>query len=516
MTNDWYVRFGGAERGPMSSEALKHLALEGSVRPETSIKKGAAGNWVPASHVKGLFPPAANQTAPRIVRSAPHAEPAPRVPAVLPQVAVPQSASRGLGRFAVAVIRRADRVLLTMAGGEENMILYRFLQVVVLSIPVWAVVIAMVISSSKHQAEQSRIEAANEEVRQAVEKAEKWIQAGPLADADQIESGLTAADADSVATEKTSVGPTLSAFRNAKDERQAARILESALKAIAEKQFEKAQKSLREYLEHPYAADRQRAQSLISEVTLATSDEDALRTLLAMDDKAFTAFSNGGVVVDVPSISDPVLADTRVGTLKKNVAEAGRQREERRKKAEAERLAEQKRLDAEKQAIQRSKELAAEATRKEKEAAERQEQMATKAKQDEEDKKRQLAEACPLSIEGLRFDKDDIGTPHIGLTVKNRKSQPIEAFEVVVACYDKFGDPVNGFGFGDNKKTLIYQETIRAGATIRPNGSWALYGHDTARRFRVTVVRVKMADGTEWNPPEGFENVNSGTFEVHQ
>jgi uncharacterized paraquat-inducible protein A len=139
-------------------------------------------------------------------------------------VAATQSGFQALLRLSVKTARQADCLLLKMAGGEDNKILYRFLQVLAVSIPVGAILIAMVISSSNRRAEQARIEVANQEVRQAVEKADKWIQDGSLADADQVEEGLNAAEANAVATQKTSVGPTLVAFRKKKSERQATAI----------------------------------------------------------------------------------------------------------------------------------------------------------------------------------------------------------------------------------------------------------------------------------------------------
>jgi hypothetical protein len=60
MSSDWYIRgIDGAERGPISSEKLEHLALEARITPETPLKKGASGSWGPAGRVKGLFPPTA-------------------------------------------------------------------------------------------------------------------------------------------------------------------------------------------------------------------------------------------------------------------------------------------------------------------------------------------------------------------------------------------------------------------------------------------------------------------------
>jgi hypothetical protein len=87
MATDWYVRVGEVERGPVSSEALKHLALEGRVTPDTPIRKGDSGNWVPASRVKGLFPSsAASVTAHPMPAAAP--PPVPKAqPIPMPQVA---------------------------------------------------------------------------------------------------------------------------------------------------------------------------------------------------------------------------------------------------------------------------------------------------------------------------------------------------------------------------------------------------------------------------------------------
>ncbi len=256
-----------------------------------------------------------------------------------------------LARVAETVVSHTNRLLLKMAGGEENIILYRFLQVVVVSIPFVLIAIAMAISSSNRQAAQARIEAANQEVRQAVEEADKWIQSGRLADADRIEGGLKTAETNAVATQKTAIGPTLTAFTKAKGERQAAGILESALRAIAKKQLDQAQTFLREYLEHPYATEQQKAKELLAEIAWATSDEDALRTLVAMEDKAFASLRAGDRSTVVHS--HPVLAETRLGTLSRNLPEASRQREEKRKKAEAERLAEQKPIEAEREAAQK-------------------------------------------------------------------------------------------------------------------------------------------------------------------
>ena len=259
MASEWYVQVYGVEHGPLPAETLKALARNGRISPDTPVKLGVSGQWVAADHVKGLF-------------TADHGQPpAARVPSPSPVAAnhglASDSQSDGSPKWIWGLVGAA---VLFMCG-----------------LGIYAA------SWSKQRAEQIPIETANREVREAVEKAEKWIQDGRLSDADQIEKALNEAGANSVATEKGSVAPTLAAFRKAKGDRQAADILESAITAIAQTDFHKAQTLLREYLDHESATERQRAKTLLAEITVATSDDDALRTLLAMDDATFASFSKG-------------------------------------------------------------------------------------------------------------------------------------------------------------------------------------------------------------------------------
>ena len=333
MAKEWFIFKDGKQYGPMAPEELRRKAASGELQPADRVRPGDRQGWFMASAVKGLFTSKAGESPP------------PRPPSAN------DSGSEGTPKWLWGLLGTA--VLLLCGLGIHA---------------VWW---------SKHKAEQTRIEIANRDVREAVEKAQDWIRAGQLSDADQVEQSLKAAEANSVATDKGSVGPNFTAFQAAKSERQAADrklkgeqqaadrklkgeqqaagILQLALDAITEKQFDRAQTFLRQYVGHPYAKQRQRAETLLAEIPLATSDANALQTLLAMDGKSFTSFSQG----DVPmvALSHPALIETRIATLKKNLAEAARQREEARKRAEAERIAEQDRIDAEREANQRRAEL---------------------------------------------------------------------------------------------------------------------------------------------------------------
>ncbi len=56
MAHEWYIQHGGKQYGPVSSAQLKKLATEHKIAPNTTVRLGTSGNWVPASRVQGLFP----------------------------------------------------------------------------------------------------------------------------------------------------------------------------------------------------------------------------------------------------------------------------------------------------------------------------------------------------------------------------------------------------------------------------------------------------------------------------
>ena len=67
MASEWFCRIGGEELGPLSAQQVKTMAAQGRLHPGDSIRRGADGQWMPASRVKGLFPadqPGAEAAAP--------------------------------------------------------------------------------------------------------------------------------------------------------------------------------------------------------------------------------------------------------------------------------------------------------------------------------------------------------------------------------------------------------------------------------------------------------------------
>jgi len=54
--SEWFYRVMSDEIGPVTGSQLKQLAKDGTIEPDTHVRKGREGSWVTADHVQGLFP----------------------------------------------------------------------------------------------------------------------------------------------------------------------------------------------------------------------------------------------------------------------------------------------------------------------------------------------------------------------------------------------------------------------------------------------------------------------------
>lgn len=64
MGRQWYVRAGGQEHGPFTSDQLRQLAGRGKIERATPVRVGTDGPWSRAEKVGGLFAAAVVPTAP--------------------------------------------------------------------------------------------------------------------------------------------------------------------------------------------------------------------------------------------------------------------------------------------------------------------------------------------------------------------------------------------------------------------------------------------------------------------
>ncbi len=71
MENEWFTKPEIAIiKGPLTDSVLKARAESGMIGPDTLVRKGAEGKWVPAKRVKGLFPAEADSPSPEPIASA--------------------------------------------------------------------------------------------------------------------------------------------------------------------------------------------------------------------------------------------------------------------------------------------------------------------------------------------------------------------------------------------------------------------------------------------------------------
>ncbi|MCO6457106.1 MAG: DUF4339 domain-containing protein [Pirellulaceae bacterium] len=56
MAVQWYCRIGDQQLGPITADLLRQLAEQGQLTPDSLVRQGEAGSWVPASRVRGLYP----------------------------------------------------------------------------------------------------------------------------------------------------------------------------------------------------------------------------------------------------------------------------------------------------------------------------------------------------------------------------------------------------------------------------------------------------------------------------
>lgn len=113
MANEWYVQHGGKQYGPLTSGNLKKLATERKITPSTQVRLGAAGNWVPASRVQGLFaaPPVAAPSSPPEINLAALEAPPSAPPMASPLARVPFGSVAQVSKSAAEDTPIAARIL---------------------------------------------------------------------------------------------------------------------------------------------------------------------------------------------------------------------------------------------------------------------------------------------------------------------------------------------------------------------------------------------------------------------
>jgi hypothetical protein len=113
-----------------------------------------------------------------------------------------------------------------------------------------------------------------------------------------------------------------------------------------------------------------------------------------------------------------------------------------------------------------------------------------------EDRKLAEAKKCPLEITSGNIVDNIIGVPDLAIELTNVSSYDVVAYVVEAECFNSFDDPVRRPG-SNNIFRGIGQSTIERRTSDA--AKWQLSLQDTTTRAVVRVVRVKLANGDEWN-----------------
>jgi hypothetical protein len=223
--------------------------------------------------------------------------------------------------------------------------------------------------------QQARVDAANAEVRQAVQGAEGWLQQARAKEGENVEQRLMKAIAANEVSEKANADAMLETVRARRAELAADALFEAAKAKLDAKSTAEAAALLQSYVADGHATKKPEARQLLADCELATSDKAALQTLVGLSDERFAQFQNTGKLDD-GKLTRPMLVEIRATTLRRNLETATQRREEI-KVAEANRQQEEKRLAEAKR--QESERLALETRRAAEDAQAAKEQAAKDA-----------------------------------------------------------------------------------------------------------------------------------------
>lgn len=208
-------------------------------------------------------------------------------------------------------------------------------------IAAWTVVGLFAVSSlvlciwyarSQHAA---NVAAADLRVSQAVADAQQWMaDEEDLAKWKIIETSLIGALSHESVSDKHMGQTVLELFRQ---HAQAARKWDEARQLLKQGNGRRAALVLEEYLGLELAKNKAEAKWMLEELKVANSDEEALTTLLELDEASFLEAKRTGKISE-PRVTRPELKDIFNGTVKRNlpIAEKKRQAEHARLAAEAE------------------------------------------------------------------------------------------------------------------------------------------------------------------------------------
>jgi len=102
----------------------------------------------------------------------------------------------------------------------------------------------------------------------------------------------------------------------------------------------------------------------------------------------------------------------------------------------------------------------------------------------------------PVAVISGEITIDSANVKYLDMSVRNVSKKSIDAYQVQVLCYDRYGKPVRHY---------VYRTNIFKGQSqtvISPDGydssSWYLHGFDLVSEARIRIISVHYQDGSIW------------------
>lgn len=181
--------------------------------------------------------------------------------------------------------------------------------------------------------QQSRIDAANAEVQEAVKRADGWLKQGSADEGKSVEDRLMSAIAAKDVSGKANADAVLEKVRTRRAELAADSLFDRAKIKLSSKAVPEAVALLNQYVADRHATKIPEARQLLADFDLATSDSAASKTLMAMSEEQFAHFTETGKLDD-RKFAHPVLVEIRATALRRNLT-ADKQRRANQRREEA-------------------------------------------------------------------------------------------------------------------------------------------------------------------------------------
>lgn len=99
----------------------------------------------------------------------------------------------------------------------------------------------------------------------------------------------------------------------------------------------------------------------------------------------------------------------------------------------------------------------------------------------------------PLYLSRVEINNNIIGNPEVTLHLTNISKYDIDAYNVEIYCYNRYGNPVKKYNSGSNMFSGTSQDVIYSGN--ESTGTWTLYGQELTTNVRVFLSKVHFTNG---------------------